>query len=665
MSRKILPVVITLICLVWMAFISGFYYLYHKPFDVEFAIRMIQFVWQILCALVIISVCGGLGRLIFPDAHDQPALKAFLQMSIGVGITATAVFVIGLAGYLRFTLPLLTILSLILLRKFIFEWWKDLSKNKAYFSESGLYEKTLPWIVAALLAVSLITASAPPIHYDALTYHLALPEAYLLNNRITSLPELVRSGMPQLGEMMYLWSASVGGSAAAAVTGWFTGTLAILALFAAMRQEFSQRSAWIGVAALASGTSIISALGWAYIDWFCLLFGLAGLISLVQWAQNHKTGSLVMAGLFAGFAIASKYTAGVFAVGALLWIVMISIRYQRNILKGATLFLTAAILPVFPWLIKNLISTGNPLYPYFSFSGVFSAKRAAILQNLPPFGNWIDILFLPFRATTVGAEGMAGYSHSIGPLLLILGVFAWLDFRSEKDGGLLLSSGRWISIAGLIVWTAANQFNGILVQTRMYYVLFPAFTILAASGYHTLSSLVIPRLKLDWLISSFVLLVCCFALIQNLTELTQSRAAGYLTGSVSREEYITHNLGWYTPAMEKLRTLPSGDRTLLLYEPRGSLCQPGCIADELLDRWSFSLKLNNNLPLTVLEEWKELGYTHLLVNTAGVNFLKQGSDPHHTLSDLILLEKSLASLPIIENFGDSYILYRLEEPGRD
>ena len=660
MSRKISPGFLALICLVWMAFISGFYYLYHKPFNVEFAIRMIQFVWQILCSLVIISVCGGLGRRIIPVAHDQPVLRPFLQLSLGVGITGTAVFVISMAGYLRITLPLLTILSLIFLRKFIFAWWKDVAKSKVYYSELGRYEKTLLWIIAALLAASLITASAPPIHYDALTYHLALPEAYLLNNRITSLPELVRSGMPQLGEMMYLWTVSIGGSVAAAVIGWFTGSLAILALFAAMRHEFSQRSAWIGVAALASGTSIMSALGWAYIDWFCLLFGLAGLISLVHWAQNCKTGSLVLAGLFAGFAVASKYTAGVFAVGALLWIVIISIRYQRNILKAAITFITAAILPIIPWLIKNLISTGNPLYPYFSFSGAFSAERAAILQNLPPFGNWLDILFLPFRATTAGAEGMAGYSHSIGPLLLILGVFAWLDMHSEKDRGLLLSSARWISVAGLVIWTAANQFNGILVQTRLYYVLFPAFTILAAAGYQSLSSLAIPRLKLDWTISSFVLLVLSFALVQNLTVLIQSRAAGYLTGSINREEYIAHNLGWFGPAMEKIRALPSGERTLLLYEPRGSLCQPGCTADELLDRWSYSRKLDNNDPFQVLEDWKEQGYTHLLVNKTGVNFLKQGSDPHHTLSDLMLLDKTLASLPIIENFGDSYLLYRLE-----
>ena len=65
-------------------------------------------------------------------------------------------------------------------------------------------------------------------------------------------------------------------------------------------------------------------------------------------------------------------------------------------------------------------------------------------------------------------------------------------------------------------------------------------------------------------------------------------------------------------------------------------------------------------PALVLEDWRNQGFSYLLVNQSGVDFLMQGNDPHHTPEDLKLLENTLAALPVIENFGDSYILYGLK-----
>ena len=659
MTRKISPGIIAFICLVWIAIISGFYYMFHKPFTADLAIRLIQFLWQIICAGVVFSAAAGLGRWLHPGAKDGTVTRAFVQMVLGLGIAASLVLLIGFAGYNRITLPVITLLALILLRKQILSWWRDLSAIKTIWGESGRYEKALILIIAIMLTATLITASAPAVHYDALTYHLALPETYLLNGRISALPELIRSGMPQLGEMIYLWTASLGGSSAAAVAGWLLGAITFLALFFNLRETFPYRAALIGCAALAAGTSVISALGWAYIDWFCLAFGLAVLICLKQWALDGNARSLLLAGLFAGFGIATKYTAGVIIFGALLWTVYFAIRQKRDAVKPVLLFLIGALLPVLPWLIKNLIATGNPLYPFISFAGSFNADRAATLQSLYPFGNWLDVVLLPFRATTIGVEGMAGYSHSIGPLLLILGVFAWIH-HDPKEGDPLVSITKWIGVTGLIVWAGANQFNGILVQSRMYYVLFPAFAVLAAAGYQGLASLPLPRLKLDWLVSAFVLLVMILALVQNLGGFIQSNALNYSAGSMTDKEYLSHNLGWYAPAMEKVRSLPKGDKTLLLYEPRGFYCLPACTPDEILDRWSYSLRMQKDDPALVLDDWRNQGFSYLLVNQGGVDFLMQGNDPHHTPADLKLLESTLTMLPEIENFGGSYILYGLK-----
>jgi hypothetical protein len=658
MLKKISPVFVAVVCLVWIALITGFYYLYHKPFSAEFAIRLIQGIWQWFCALIALTICGGLGRKLLQFESGNPVTNAFIQLALGFGASATLVLIIGVAGNIRITIPILTLISLILLRKQIILWGWDILHVRSIWKDSDRYEKVILSLIILMVSASLLIASAPALHYDALTYHLALPATYLLDGRITALPNLVRAGMSQLGEMFFVWVASLGGLISAAIAGLITGFVAMLALFSSLKQALNHRAAVIGIAALAAGTSIIDALSWAYIDWFCFVFGLAGLISLVEWVKTGKKRDIFLAGLFTGFGIACKMTAGVFAVGSLLFIIMLGIRQKQKYLNFAILYIAATILPMLPWLIKNFVGFGNPFYPYLSINGELIAGRAAMLQTLPAFGNWMDTIFLPFRATIVGLEGMAGYSHSIGPLLLILGIFAWLTDTSKGDHTKLLSVAKWIGVIGLVVWTAANQFNGILVQTRLYYVLFPTFVVLAATGYHALASLVIPRLNLKWLLSAFVLMVVILSAVQNVNAFIQTNALPYLSGSVSKQAFLEHNLGWYTAAMEKVKNLPDGEQTLLIYEPRGLYCQPACTPDELLDRWSHTLTLKND-PAGVLDAWRNDGFKYLLVYQSGIDFFMQGSDPNHKSVDLKLLEATLDPLSVVENFGGVYVLYNL------
>ena len=426
MLKKVSPVVIAVVCLMWIALITGFYYLYHKPFSADFAIRLLQGIWQWISALVVISICGGLGRRILLSYGGNPVTNGFIQFTLGFGVAATLILVIGLLGYIRITFPILTLIALVLLRKQTLAWWRDIMQTRSIWQDSDRYEKVILAIVLILASASLLIASAPAIHYDALTYHLSLPAAYLHYGQIINLPDAIRAGMSQLGEMLYLWTASLGGLISAAITGWLVGFAAIVALFTSIKQAVNHRAAIIGVAALAAGTSVMAALSWAYIDWFCLVFGLAGLISLAGWAQTGNRRDILLAGLFTGFAIACKLTAGVFALGAVLWVVVHSFRQKQNFFKLIMEYLVAAFLPVLPWLVKNWVGYGNPFYPYLSSREYLDAGRAAMLQTQPAFGNWMDIVLLPFRATTIGLEGMAGYSHAIGPLMLILGIFAWL-----------------------------------------------------------------------------------------------------------------------------------------------------------------------------------------------------------------------------------------------
>ena len=62
-----------------------------------------------------------------------------------------------------------------------------------------------------------------------------------------------------------------------------------------------------------------------------------------------------------------------------------------------------------------------------------SSLRLALYQGGEAWGNWLDFVFLPVRATLMGLEGGPGYSASIGPLLVGLSLAAVLIWRMPDE----------------------------------------------------------------------------------------------------------------------------------------------------------------------------------------------------------------------------------------
>jgi hypothetical protein len=139
-------------------------------------------------------------------------------------------------------------------------------------------------------------------------------------------------------------------------------------------------------------------------------------------------------------------------------------------------------------------------------------------------------------------------------------------------------------------------------------------------------------------------------------------AGQQILGLQTKEEYLSGNLGWYSPAMEHLRTLPLGSRVLMLWEPRSFYCQPVCEPDEILDRWlrvRYENRSTNPASADeILRQWKDDGYTHILYYMLGADFLRN-EDHHYQTQDWEVLEDLLSQLEIEKNFGDTHILYRL------
>lgn len=152
-------------------------------------------------------------------------------------------------------------------------------------------------------------------------------------------------------------------------------------------------------------------------------------------------------------------------------------------------------------------------------------------------------------------------------------------------------------------------------------------------------------------------LVLGFNTLQVATEFIESGALNVLFNVETPEDYLNNNLGWYNPAAQAITDLPDGSRVLMLWEPRSFYCQTKCIPDEVLDKWRHARQKVGE-PDDILDSWRDDGYTHLLYNHFGANFIRS-NDARYNTADWVALDDLLARLDAPVEFGGAYELYSL------
>lgn len=231
---------------------------------------------------------------------------------------------------------------------------------------------------AVLFSITLFLgakALKPAIFYDAVTYHLGVPNTYLLEGGIRYLPHDAFSNFPFLAEMLYTLGFLISGLKLAQMTSVMIFFLLALALYDFSRKFLEQTSPVIApLLFLATPAFMETAV--LYTNDLHLAFYLFMLCyAFFLYEQKKKPGILVLAGCYAGFCLATKYT-------ALVSVSLITVYGYRSTTKKffsipppgkAALFLLPALIIFGPWLIKNTLFTGNPFYP--AFYGIFGGEN--------------------------------------------------------------------------------------------------------------------------------------------------------------------------------------------------------------------------------------------------------------------------------------------------
>ncbi|MGQ0601687.1 MAG: ArnT family glycosyltransferase [Anaerolineales bacterium] len=649
------------------------YYLVHKPITPALAVHLTSVAADVGVALWITLLGGGLGRVLL----SHPLLSALLRLpragegvggevALGWGVIALLTLALGFFGGLH--APVMWALALtgtVLLRSALRAWAVDVWAAVRELWEPGRFARGCAMAVGVILLLGLLRALAPPMMWDALVYHLTLPRQYIELHGLNADPRLVFTGMPQLNEMLFTTAMLLRGSTdgiTAQTLGWAFGAVLVVTVAGYARSTLGSRESVFAPAMLLSSFTVALSFAWAYAELLLMLYAVGVLIALREWQQTHNPRWLVLAGALSAFAVGCKYTGVIVPIAAAAFVLFATGRNLQPATRNIAILLVPCALLTAPWLLKNLLATGNPFYPLLLPTAPMDALRQSY-YNHPSADErnplWASLIF--FRAVFLGLQGGNDYDATLGPLWVLMPLLAALGWRrlSESQRHALAPIAMFCA-AGYVVWVALKQVSKYAVQARLFFAMFPALAVLGAAGLSVLPSFNLPQLRLAVVVRAII----AFVLAVNVREVALHFAGRsplvYLAGVQNADDYRLAQLGGYTLALQRVNALPAEARVLFLWEPRSLECVTieRCLPDTIIDRWWHARRTVGSAQ-AILSGWRVEGVTHVLLAETGIAFVKQNDVGLFTAADWDELQRLRDQLTLVEHIGPAYTLYAL------
>lgn len=273
--------------------------------------------------------------------------------------------------------------------------------------------------VACVFSVTLIGLFRPGFEFDVLTNHLHAPARWLQTGSLQLVPTYFGAGTaeyePMGNEAFYAWLMIPFHGDLVARFGQLASWVALwLGLYAvARRLGLAAGRAAIAPLTLPLLVPLLAQAEGAMVDLALAAWFVAALAFLLRHRDDRASGALVVAGVFLGLYLGSKFT-------ALAYLPVLLAFSLPSVLRGGRPRLGLAarlVLPALPgayWYVRNWLVAGNPLYPLrieaggtTLFEGAFGKEQIeAWVFNLRIPGeawtNFFDILAAGFGRARLG-----------------------------------------------------------------------------------------------------------------------------------------------------------------------------------------------------------------------------------------------------------------------
>ncbi len=424
-----------------------------------------------------------------------------IRLGIGLGILSTVTLCGGLAGQLNRRTMIVPALASVTVSCFI--RWK--SKRETPVQHTTLPREQQSSRIITILALLfilpfcvylLLGAVSPPTDFDVREYHLQGPKEWFQQGQIVFLPHNVYTSFPFLTEMLSLtgmifaadwWHGALVGQV---VLSSFQ-ILSTLSVFSIAHRWISKDGAWLAALIFMTTPWTLRISLIAYAEGALTFYLIAAsMCALLVWQIPGRTiGLSIITGLMAGASMASKYTGLISVILPTAAVIAVQFIKSRNasrtdaelrqraangwrpLLLPAAAFSLGVAAMTAPWLLKNFVETGNPVYPlaYSIFGGSewspemdarWKPAHAASEHNLSRIPEHI--------------LGAAVYNKWTSGLLFALAVPAVLLWRRNKALPVILC---------LIVWGFATWWAFTHRIDRFWIPLIPLLSLAAGATW--------------------------------------------------------------------------------------------------------------------------------------------------------------------------------------
>lgn len=657
--------------LLWSGVIIVAYYVVQKPGLLAAFTGLVDTLWTLLVAVILLFNSYGLGRRILAllkferrDGVDHILLSLGLGLG-SLGLLGLFFSVIQLANG-----PVLTGVQFLLAAFFLFRG--DIKNLRAdfhvltsqfYFSLSQYSALTKIAIGLTVLLSFLLTLVPPFEAFDALLYHLTLPAEILEQGGLHAIDN-APFWFPGLTENVYLWALGMGSERAAQVLHFAWGVICALLLWHWSEKGWGTEIGRKTLLLLAAIPSLVMLASWAYADMALVYYALAALYGFSNYRTANSSAWLVIAGLMSGFAMGIKYTS--FVLPLTCGLLLLFQTPFRKAFGSAAQFSLVALAAAAPWYIRNAVYMGNPFYPFVFGGRYWDAFLTRWYADAGTGIGWnaVQILLLPLNIV-LGIRDATFFDGRTGLLFLILAPFTvWvLVSQARRDsfaGWSLLAIGVF-SLLSFAAWTMGVVSSAALWQARLLLPALVPFTIPSALAWESLKRFDTSRLRISTIANALIAIMIVLTLIDNTIFVLQRNPLAVALGAQSRERYIERINPSYAALMKLMEELPTDARVYSLFEPRSYGLPRSTQPDPITYNFAHDAYLYET-PAGILQTWKSEQYTHILVYERGLDFLIENASYKFTPATQSLLQETLDQLILIGQTSDgTYSLYAIPQ----
>lgn len=551
-----------------------------------------------------------------------------------------------------------------------------------------------PWMYAAAgpaVAVLVLAAASAPGWlwatefggYDVLSYHLQLPREWFEAGRITPVEHNVYSFLPGFMEAAYYHIMVVHGDPHGAI-------VACQLLHAGMAVITALACARVARRLLhdAAGDEI-SAFAWAIVlgtPWIVVVgslaynelpgaLALAGGLSIIIERRGAPPGRAAIIGLLVAAAIGAKLTAVGFVA---LPLVVVGLWYEPKRITALIAIGCASALFISPWLIRNALHNGNPVFPFLPEifgSAHFTEQQMATWQA----GHQPDLSF--GQRLGEAFEQLFRYGLGANP-----------DPTGHEPWSPQWSILPWLSLAGCALGTTAPRLRRpamvmllIIALQFAFWILFTHIKsrfmvamVVPASIAATIGMLRVLQLLHfspdgSWRIGRVILIGAAAAyciqplLLFRVQEDGAAAAQIGMVGVRTGRDVPDDQLSAYAEALPEVfinRVLPEDARILLVGDAAPLYYTADVTYCTVWDRGPMSeiIAQHPDQPARWFDELRARGFTHLLIEPLMLEVWQRSGWRDPLLDPDALLSAAERHAELLARYPNGTVLHELIEP---